>query len=527
MKILICDGLHKDGVDVFLNKAKDLIVEVHDRLELAGVLDRIKDADGLVVRSRTKVDKNILDAGRILKVVGRAGAGVDNIDIEAATERGILVMNTPGANAMAAAEHTMAMMLALSRHIPQADRSLREGRWDKKLYLGTELYNHVLGIIGLGRVGSIVAERALGFKMLVLAYDPYVACERAAQLGVEMTSLDDLLSRADFISLHTSLSKETEDLLNETAFAKMKPGVRIINCARGGLLNEDALYKAILDKRVSGAALDVFGKEPPGNNPLFTLPQVVVTPHLGAASEQAQINVAIAIADQLVDFLQNGIIKNAVNVPSVSSQMVERLRPYMLLAERLGTFLSQCLKGNVGRLKVAYGGSLWDLDLAPVTQAALKGFLQRALTDHVNLVNAPAIMRNRGISVEVASTSEVRGYTGLVSLTVVTDQGEFQVAGSVFPESECRIVRINDYHLEAPLKGRMLLIANYDRPGVIGVIGTTLGNHGVNIADMHLCRVPHEGKAMSLITVDSPTPFAVLKTLREYQDIIRVDVIEI
>lgn len=526
MKILICDGLHKKGLRLF-EKAKGIDIEVHERLEPEALIEKIGAADALVIRSRTTVDRNVLAAGPNLRVVGRAGTGVDNIDITAATDQGVLVMNTPGANAMAAAEHTMALMLTLARHVSQADQSLRAGKWEKKKFMGTELYNHTLGIIGLGRIGSIVAERAQGFHMRVLAYDPYVSKEMATRLGIDVVPLDKLLQRADFITLHTPLSKETVGLLNEAAFKKMKRGVRIINCARGGLIDEQALYDAIISNKVAGAALDAFSKEPPVGNPLLTLPQVVATPHLGASSEQAQINVATAIAGQMIDYLTTGVIRNAVNVPSVSSQMMEQLRPYMLLAERLGAFVSQCLPGNAQRLDLAYGGTLWELERGPITQAALKGFLERALDENVNLVNAPAIMRHRGIEVREASTSEVRGYTGLITLTVVTDRGDFEVAGSVFPDAECRIVRINEYRMEAPLVGRMLLIANYDRAGVIGIIGTTLGSHGVNIADMHLSRSLRKGRAISLVTVDDQVPQATLKALRDYKDIIRVDVIEL
>jgi D-3-phosphoglycerate dehydrogenase len=526
MRVLICDGLHRQGVNI-LKKAKGIEVEVHDRLDLEALLERVRECEGVVVRSNTQIDRRVLEQAARLRAVGRAGTGVDNIDVEAATQRGVLVMNTPGANAMAAAEHAVALMLALSRHIPQADQSMRAGRWEKKRFVGTELYNHTLGIIGLGRIGSIVAERAVGLKMRVLAYDPYVAADAAAKLGVEMAPLATLFRKSDYVSLHTPLTQETEDLLDEAAFKKMKKGVRIINCARGGLIDETALYEAITKGKVAGAALDVFAEEPPTSNPLLGLPQVIATPHLGASSEQAQINVATAIAEQMADYLLNGVIKNAVNVPSVSLKMAEQIRPYMVLAERLGRFLSQYSQGNVQRLHIAYSGDLGDLELAPVTNAAQKGFLQVVLTMEVNIVNAPVIMRSRGITVTVATTSELRGYTELVTLTVLTDRGSYQVAGTVFPEPECRIVGIDEYRMEAPLQGRMLLISNYDRPGVIGFIGTTLGSHQVNIADMHLSRIRSKGTAICLVTVDSPMPPAAVQALRSFKNIIRVALIEV
>ncbi|MBW1979818.1 MAG: phosphoglycerate dehydrogenase [Deltaproteobacteria bacterium] len=526
MRVLICDGLHPEGVKIF-QQSNSIDVEVHDRIDAGELYDRIGEFDGVVVRSASKIDRSVLERALRLRVVGRAGIGVDNIDIDAATERGVLVMNTPGANAMAAAEHTMALMLAVSRHIPQANQSIREGKWEKKKFVGTELHNHVLGIIGLGRIGAIVAHRAQCMKMRVLAYDPYISSDVAAKLGVEMVPLDELFRQADYVSLHAPLTKETANLIDRDAFEKMKPGVRIINCARGGLLDEEALYEALEKGKVAGAALDVFSQEPPIDNPLLRLPQVVATPHLGASSAQAQINVARAIAGQIVDYLTNGIIMNAVNVPSVSPKMIEQIRPYMVLAERLGAFVSQYFRGNVRRMRVGYSGDLGDLELAPVTNAAQKGFLERALAEQVNLVNAPVLMRNRGIEVEVATTSEVRGYTGLITVKVVTDRGEFQVAGTVFPEPQCRIVQIDEYRVEAPLEGHMLLITNYDRPGVIGFIGTTLGNHQVNIADMHLSRVRSKGTAICLVTVDGTVPPAAFQALRDFENIIQVVFIDI
>jgi D-3-phosphoglycerate dehydrogenase len=418
-------------------------------------------------------------------------------------------------------------MMALSRHIPQADQSVRAGKWEKKKFIGTELYNQTLGIIGLGRIGSIMANRAQGMKMRVLAYDPYVSADAAAKLGVDLVSPQQLFRQSDFISIHTPFTKETRGLLDQTAFKKMKRGVRIINCARGGIIDEAALYEAIKKKKVAGAALDVFSQEPPADNPLLSLPQVIATPHLGASSEQAQMNVATAIAEQIVDYLQNGLIRNAVNMPSMSPTMIEQMQPYMLLAERLGRFLSWYFQGNVRRLKVSYGGDLRELELAPVTNAAQKGFLERALAEEVNLVNAPVMMRSRGIKVDVTTTSEARGYTGLISLSVVTDKGESQVAGTVFPTPECRIVGIDEYRMEAPLEGRMLLISNYDRPGVIGFIGTTLGDHQVNIADMHLSRIRSKGTAICLVTVDNPVSPAALQALKEYENIIEASIIEV
>ena len=348
MRVLICDGLHRQGVKIF-EKAKGIEVEVHERIDPMDLLDVIGDCEGVVVRSRTQIHRKVLDQASRLRVIGRAGIGVDNIDIEAATRDGVLVMNTPGANAVAAAEHAMALMMALSRHIPRADESVRAGKWEKKKFVGTELYNQTLGIIGLGRIGSIVANRAQGMKMRVLAYDPYVSADAAAKLGVELMPPKKLFRQSDFISIHTPFTKETRGLLDEEAFKMMKRGVRIVNCARGGIIDEEALYDAIKKRKVVGAALDVFSQEPPVGNPLLTLPQVIATPHLGASSEQAQMNVATAIAEQMLDYLQSGLIRNAVNMPSMSPKMIEQIQPYMVLAERLGRFLSMYFQGNVHR----------------------------------------------------------------------------------------------------------------------------------------------------------------------------------
>ncbi len=528
MRILVCDGLHEQGVKI-LQRTEGIEVEVHEHVGPRDLHELIGDFEGVVLRSRTHINAEVLQHAPRLRVIGRAGTGVDNIDIEAATQRGVLVMNTPGANAMAAAEHTLALMLALARHIPQADQSMRAHKWEKKKFVGIELYNHALGIIGLGRIGSIVASRASDMKMRVLAYDPYISADVAAKLGVELVSLDDIFRESDFISLHTPLTNETRGLLDAAAFKKMKPGMRIINSARGGIIDEAALYDAVKEGKVAGAALDVFSKEPPGDSPLLTLPQIIATPHLGASSEQAHINVSTAIAEQMVDYLLNGVIKNAVNMPSISPQVIERIRPYMLLGERLGRFLSQYFQGNVKRLRVTYGGDLRDLELAPVTNAAQKGFLERALAEEVNMVNAPVIMAIRGIEVDVATTSEVRGYTGLITLSAITDKGEFQVAGTVFPEPECRIVQIDEYRMEVRLQGRMLLItnSNYDRPGVLGFIGTTLGRFQVNITDMHLSRAGDRDTAICLAAVDDPVPPEALQALTEHENIIETAIIEV
>ncbi|MBC7357505.1 MAG: phosphoglycerate dehydrogenase [Desulfacinum sp.] len=522
MKILICDGMHPKGLEL-LRAEDDLEVLAPDQPGPEEVRELAADCDALVVRSRTKVTEDLISAAPRLKVIGRAGTGVDNIDIAAASARGILVMNTPGANAMAAAEHTMALMLALARHVPQATQSLREGRWEKKRFMGTELYQQTLGIIGLGKIGTIVADRALGMKMNVLVYDPHITPETAAILGTEWVPLEELFQRSDFISLHTPLTPDTRNIINRDTLALMKKGVRIINCARGGLVDEEALYEALVSGQVAGAALDVFAKEPPEGNPLLGLENVIFTPHLGASSFQAQENVARAIASQIVDYLKRGIIRNAVNFPSISPRDYERIKPYLALAERLGHLQGQ-LCSPLERVEIEYSGpELTELPLDPLTQSIAKGLLDPILAEKVNLVNAPMLLKERKIQLVATTTSEARGYTGLIRVTVEGKGRKRSATGAVFPGNEIRLVRMNTYRLEAELEGINLIVQNVDKPGVIGFIGTTLGSHQVNIANMHLSRTPEKDKAIAIIRLDGEAPPEALEALRSNPDILSVE----
>jgi D-3-phosphoglycerate dehydrogenase len=521
MRILICDGMHESGLSL-LQESEGLQVDVPDQPSADQVRAILGDYDALVVRSRTRVTAELIENAARLKVIGRAGTGVDNIDVDAASSRGILVMNTPGANATAAAEHTVAMMLALARHIPQATQSMREGRWDKKRFMGTEVNQQTLGIIGLGRIGSIVADRALGLKMEVIGYDPYITPEAAAIRGVEWMPIEELFARADFISLHTSLTKESQNLINRETLARMKPGVRILNCARGGLIDEDALYQALMSGQVAGAALDVFAQEPPSGSPLLKLDKVIFTPHLGASSFQAQANVARAIASQIQDYLLHGIIRNAINFPSISPKVYEKISPYLLLAERLGRLHGQ-LCPRMQRLEIEYSGAeLHDLPLQPLTQTVIKGLLDPILAEKVNLVNAPMLLKERHIELLAGSTSEARGYTGLISVRVKGKDQECSAAGTVFPGGEIRLVRFLNYRLEAELEGINLLVQNLDKPGMIGFIGTTLGRFQVNIANMHLSRTPERDKAIAIIRVDDEAPEEALQALRNHPSILSV-----
>ena len=515
MKILICDGMDDSGLEL-LKAAEGIEVDAPEQLGAEEIKARLPEYDAVVVRSRTRMTADMIESGSRLKVIGRAGTGVDNIDVQAASNRGILVMNTPGANAMAAAEHTLAMMLSLARHVPQATQSMREGKWEKKRYMGTELYKQTLGVIGLGKIGSLVADRALAMKMDVLGYDPHILPEAAAIQGIELVSLEDLLARSDFITLHTPSTTETRFIINEQNLARTKLGVRIINCARGDLVDENALVEALKSGRVAGAALDVFNREPPEGSPLLTLQNVIFTPHLGASSVQAQTNVARAIAGQILDFLQLGIIRNAVNFPSISPRDYEKVRPYLLLAEKLGSLQGQ-LVSPVQRLEIEYSGAeLQEVPLQPLTQTVIKGLLDPILAEKVNLVNAHLLLKQRQIELVTSTSSEARGYTGQITVRARGKRGESSVSGAVFQGEELRLVRINNFRLEAELEGINLLVHNVDKPGIIGFIGTTLGNFEVNIANMHLARSPEKDKAIAIILLDNEAPPEALETLRNH-----------
>lgn len=521
MKVLICDGMHEAGLALF-ESIENAQVDVPDQITSEEIKKILPDYDAMVVRSRTKVTEDLLEDTGKLKVIGRAGTGVDNIDVHAASARGILVMNTPGANATAAAEHTLALMLALARHIPQATQSLREGLWEKKRFMGTELCQQTLGIIGLGKIGSIVADRAIGMKMDVLGYDPYIIPEAAAILGVEWAPLEELLSRSDFITVHTPMTPDTKHVLNGDSLALTKPGVRIINCARGGLIDEEALYDYLVKGHVAGAALDVFEQEPPQDNPLLKLPNVIFTPHLGASSFQAQANVARAIASQIVDYLQYGIIRNAINFPSMRRRDYEKIRPFLTLAEQLGRLQGQ-LCSPINRLEIEYNGSMFEeVPLEPLTQTTIKGLLDPILAEKVNLVNAPLLLKERRIELVTSTTSEKRGYTGLITVRVKGQKGESSAAGTVFPGNEVRLVWLNDFRLESELEGINLLVQNWDKPGTIGFIGSTLGNFNVNIANMHLARTPERDRAIAIIRLDGEAPPEALEALQSHPNIIWV-----
>ncbi|OGP70946.1 MAG: phosphoglycerate dehydrogenase [Deltaproteobacteria bacterium RBG_13_58_19] len=519
MKVLISDNLHKAGIAVF-EQHPNIEVEARPGMSPEDLKEAIKDADALAIRSATKVTADLINAAPRLKVVGRAGTGLDNVDIAAASKRGIVVMNTPGGNTITTAEHAISLLLALARNVPQAAQSMREGHWEKKKFQGTELFNKTLGIIGLGRIGSVVAERALGLRMRVLGYDPFITKESAAALGAELVSLDELLARSDFITIHTPKTKETAKILGQKAFHQMKPGVRLINCARGGLIDEKALLEALKEGKVAGAALDVFESEPPpADYPLRQFPNVICTPHLGASTEEAQANVSVAVCEQILEYLLYGTIMNAVNAPSVSREALAQLRPYLTLAEALGAFQAQLTEGAITQVSVSYIGEVSKLDTRPLTHSLLKGLLVPVMGDEVNYVNAPPIAANRGILVSEEKVPTSEDFTTLIRVVVRAGMEENMVSGTIFGKHEPRLVRINKFWLEAIPEGHLLFIYNTDRPGVIGAIGTTIGRHNINIARMNVGQEKERGQNVILLTTDTPVTPECLQAVRDLEHV--------
>ncbi|MBI4764503.1 MAG: phosphoglycerate dehydrogenase [Deltaproteobacteria bacterium] len=512
MKILVSDNLSETGVEI-LKKAQGFEVDVKTGLTPDELKSIIKDYDGLVIRSATKVTTDLIQAADKLKVVGRAGIGLDNVDIPAASQRGIVVMNTPEGNTITTAEHTISLLLSLARKIPQATASLKGQKWEKKKFEGREIFNKTLGIIGTGKIGSIVADRAKGLKMKVIAYDPFIQPEILENQGIEPVTLEELYQRADFITIHTPKTKDTLGLINAQAISKMKDGVMIVNASRGGIVDEQALFEGLKSGKVGGAALDVFETEPPGGSPLLDLDNFICTPHLGASTAEAQVNVAVAVAEQIVDYLLFGVIKNAVNVPSVSANLLERVRPYLVLSERLGTFQSQTLEGGMTEVSIEYQGEVAGFDTKPMTVSVLKGLLTPILKDVVNFVNAPILARERGIRVIESKTDTADYFLNLITLRVKTQKMESSISGTIFGKYEPRIVRLNNFRLEAIPEGHMLLIYNEDKPGVIGSIGMTLGKHRINIERMQVGQEKEKGGNIILLTTDRVIPGPALKEL--------------
>jgi len=527
MKILISDSMSSKAVEV-LKGTPGLDVDVITGMKPDELKAKIKEYHGLVVRSATKVTAEIIEAAENLKVVGRAGTGVDNVDMVAATKKGIVVMNTPGGNTVTTAEHAVSMMMALARKIPQATASMKRGEWEKKKFEGTEITGKTLGILGVGNIGSVVASRAQGLRMSVIAYDPFISAEAADKLGVTLVSMDDLFKKSDFISIHVPLTAETKGIVNAEAFKKMKKGVKIINCARGGIVNEADLAEAIKAKIVSGAACDVFEKEPPAaDNPLLGIDEVILTPHLGASTFEAQENVAVAIAEQIADYLTTGTIRNAINVPSIPSELLSALGPYISLGEKIGSFQGQILKGGIEEITVEYSGDVVNYDVAPITIACIKGLLDQVLDLYVNFVNAPFVAKERGIKVVEMKSSRTTDFASSITIKVKTREEENVVEGALFGKKEPRIVRINKFFLDAVPEGNLLLLHNEDKPGVIGNVGTLLSANNVNIARLHLGRSSVGAEAVSVWNIDTPLSKGLIDKILKLPHIISANVVEL
>ena len=512
MKILVSDNLGEAGIKMFESEP-GFEVDVNTGLEPDAIKEIIGDYDALVIRSATKVTEDLLDAAKNLKVIGRAGIGLDNVDIPAATKRGALVMNTPTGNVVTTAEHTIAMMMALTRNIPWGTATLKDGKWEKKKLQGREIYQKVLGIIGFGKIGSIVADRARGLKMNVIVHDPYISDELIEKAGFEPVSLEDLYAQSDYITVHVPKLKDTLGLLNKKAFDQMKDGVMIINCARGGIVSEADLNDALKEGKVAGAALDVFETEPPGVCPLFELERVICTPHLGASTLEAQTNVAVMVAEQIIAFLRDGTVVNAVNVPAVSGDLLEKLNPYLTLADRMGCLLAQLSQGAIKEVLVEYAGDFDELDLSPVTTAVLKGLMTPMIKDDVNFVNAQVLAKERGIKIKESKISESEEYINLIAVRAISDQDENLVAGTIFGRKNPRVVNINNFRLELEPVDRFILIHNHDKPGAIGSIGTLLGDHDINISRMRVGQEEGSDKTMIFLRTDTPIPEDVIEKM--------------
>jgi len=521
-KVLIADALSERAADIFAERGIQADVKVG--LKPEELLSVIGEYDGLAVRSATKVTAHVLEAAPNLKVIGRAGIGVDNIDVPEATARGVVVMNTPYGNTITTAEHAIAMMFALARQIPAADRSTQAGRWEKSRFMGVELFAKTLGLVGCGNIGSIVAERALALKMKVVAFDPFLSHERARDLGVEKVEFEELLKRADFSTLHTPMTEQTTGLLNAQTLAKCKPGVRIVNCARGGLVVEEDLRAALDSGHVAGAAFDVFVEEPARENVLFGLDNVVTTPHLGAATEEAQENVALQIAEQISDYLLTGAVSNALNMPSITAEEAPRLQPFMGLAEQLGSFAGQLTESGLKKLTIEYRGHVAGLNTRPLTALILMGLL-RPLLDSVNMVNAPVIARERDIDVTEQRNDQSVDFQSMIRVTVETEKQTRTVAGALFG-TRPRVVQVQDIVFDAELGPHMLFVRNEDKPGFIGKLGTILGNAGVNISNFHLGRSPGNGHALALVEMDEACPHSVAGEIAKLEGVIQAKVMQ-
>lgn len=525
LKILVSDPMSEEGIRILQNE-RSFKVDVRPKLPPEELKKIIKNYDAILIRSGTKLTKEIIEESS-LKIIGRAGVGLDNVDIDAATKKGIIVVNAPAGNTISTAEHAMSLIMALSRNIPQATQSLKNDQWDRKKFMGVELYGKTLGIIGLGRIGQEVANRAISFKMNIVAYDPYLSVEMAKKLKVELVDLEQLLKASDYITIHTPITDKTKHILSDKEFKIMKYGVRVINAARGGVVDEEALYRALESGKVAGAALDVFEKEPPKGNPLLKLDNVIATPHLGASTEEAQVNVAIDIAETLRDALLEKGVKNAVNLPSMGPEDLKAMRPYINLAEKIGLMHAQLIKGHIKKVDIRYIGDIANLKVEPITSALLKGMLTPMLQETVNYVNAPLIAKDRGMNIVESKAGEIEDFASLIWVRVKSDKATNAIAGTLFTKSDPRIVKINDFYVEAVPEGCMLVIYNKDVPGIIGQIGTLLGKNKINIAGMSFGRERPGESSITVLNVDCEVPGPVLDEIKSAKNIEDVTMIRL
>jgi D-3-phosphoglycerate dehydrogenase len=526
-KILVSDSMSDEGLSV-LKSSKDFVVDVKTGLKSEELKAIVGEYDALLVRSATKVTADVIEAGTRLKIIGRAGVGLDNVDLKAATARGIIVMNTPGGNTISTAEQTMSLLMALARSTPAADASMKKGEWKRKDFMGVELYNKTMGIVGLGRIGMEVAKRCLAFGMRVKGYDPYLSREVADQVGVEMVKLETLYKESDFITVHVPLTDETRGMISDKEFALMKDGVRVLNCARGGIIDEEALARVLESGKVAGAALDVYTEEPPkGPLKLASFKNTVLTPHLGASTEEAQVNVAIEIAHQVRDALAGKGIRNAANYPSVDPETYHVLQPYINLCEKLGSFTSQISQGAFQEVNVVYSGEIARHDTAPLTMALLKGLLAPMLQDTVNYINSGAIAKERGIRVNETKSAQVEDFVNLVALELKTHKETHRVSGSLFTKTEPRLVKIDEFFVEAIPMGCMVLLMNWDKPGLIGSVGTLLGEHKINIAAMSFGREKQGGRALTVLNVDACIAPGLLEKVKALPNVLSVKTVQL
>ncbi|SDK22637.1 phosphoglycerate dehydrogenase [Sediminibacillus albus] len=525
-RILISDPLSEEGIQP-LREAENIHVVMETGLSPDELAERISEFDALLVRSQTEVTRELISKAAKLKIVGRAGVGVDNIDLEAATEHGIIVVNAPDGNTNSAAEHTMAMIMSLARNIPQAYYALKNHKWDRKKYIGVELKNKTLGIVGLGRIGAEVAARAKGQRMNIKAYDPFLTEEKAEKMGIGYGTLQEVLQDADFITVHTPLLKETRHLIDKEAFQSMKDGVQIVNCARGGIINEDDLYDAIKNGKVAGAALDVFEEEPIQDHKLLELPEVIATPHLGASTVEAQENVAIDVSHDVASFLNGGLARNPVNLPSVPKEIMNKIAPYFDLAEKLGAFLTDLTKEVTEEINIYYSGDLTEVEVAPLTRNTVKGLLKRHLGDHVNDVNATYLADRKGITVNEHKTSSTKGFTNLLTVEVKTKSGKRRVSGTLLNGFGPRIVKVDNYSVDVTPAGHMVFIHHKDQPGAIGRVGSLLAQQDINIATMQVGRSNAGGDAIMMLTIDKHLEENGLNELKELTDIYHVTAIDL